>query len=106
MLITCGGCQGRKLVSPLGGMPLPCAICKGVGFIDTKPAIIKEKIKPIAPPNPIPDITLQKEPENEEELKKVFHKKMVKKRTSKRQQIREALRKIGNTEKNSIEKRV
>ena len=32
-MITCHGCQGRKQVSPLGGIPKNCAICEGIGWL-------------------------------------------------------------------------
>lgn len=35
----CASCNGRKKVSPLGGIEKNCPDCNGLGYSDTKPAI-------------------------------------------------------------------
>lgn len=45
-VITCYGCNGRKQVSPLGGILKNCAICNGIGYLEEKlditPIVIPE----------------------------------------------------------------
>lgn len=95
MLIVCCACHGRKMVSPLGGMPLPCAICKGIGYAEDKPITNKSIVESIPPANPVPDITLQVKPKIEDCIKIGINSPLGKKRTTKRAQIREALNAIG-----------
>lgn len=34
MIVTCSGCNGFKTVTPMGGVPMKCPSCKGLGQID------------------------------------------------------------------------
>lgn len=99
MLIVCCACHGRKLVSPLGGMPLPCAICNGIGFTEIEQKK-NDDLPEMAPSNKSPNIDLQEKPKTQQELLQEsvndFKRKMVNKKSMKKYRIKQALKNIKN----------
>ncbi len=54
--VRCDGCDGRKLVTGLGGMRRDCPTCKGVGFTsDVAPTTVVVKRKRRSPAEMLAD---------------------------------------------------